>query len=47
MQQATVKYLLNQIQNILVVNKFYVTPIDLFFSVFFLFHFKDMLQPFS
>ena len=35
--------LLNKIKNILVVNKLYVTPINFFTSVFFLFHLKNML----
>jgi hypothetical protein len=42
--QEKVKDLLNQIQHILVINKFYVAPVDFFFCIFFLFHFKYMLQ---
>lgn len=36
--------LFNKIQDILVVNKFNVAPINLLFRVFFLFHFEDVLE---
>ena len=38
------KNLFDEIQNILIVNKFNVTPINLLFLVFFLLHFENMLQ---
>lgn len=38
------KNLFNEIQNILIVNKFNVTPINLLFLVLFLLHFENMLQ---
>jgi len=37
-------YLLNQVQNILVVDKFYVTPVNLLPVVLFLLHFKNILR---
>jgi hypothetical protein len=37
-------YLLNKVKNILIVDKLNVTPINLFFSVFFLFHLEHMLK---
>lgn len=37
-------YLLNEIQDILVVNKFYVTPIYFLFAIFLLLHFEYMLE---
>ena len=36
--------LFNKIQNILIINKFNVAPINLLFCVFFLFHFEDVLD---
>lgn len=38
------KNLLNQIQNILIVYEFNIAPINFLISVFFLLHFKNMLQ---
>lgn len=37
-------HLLNEIQDILVINKVNVTPVDGLLGIFFLFHFEDMLQ---
>ena len=36
--------LFNEIQNIFIINKLNVTPINLLFFVFFLLHFENMLQ---
>ena len=47
MIKDTIKHLLNEIQHILVVNKLYVAPINFFLRVFFLFHFKNVLQALS
>jgi hypothetical protein len=41
---VTNSYLLNQIKNILVVNKLYVTPVDLLPCVLLLLHFEDILR---
>lgn len=38
------EYLFYQIQNILVVNKFDVAPIDFFLLIFFLLHLKHVLE---
>lgn len=37
------RHLLDEFQHILVINKFYVTPVDLFFGIIFLLHFEDVL----
>lgn len=37
------RYLLNQIQNILIIDEFYVAPVNLLLGVLLLLHLEDML----